>query len=81
MVAKELDRLVSQDIIIPVESSDWAPIVPVLKADKTVRLCGDYRININPHLEVNIYPIPRVGDLLNSLGGAKVFSKLDLSQA
>jgi hypothetical protein len=35
LVAKELDRLVEQGILEPVEFSDWvAPIVPVLKSDK-----------------------------------------------
>lgn len=77
-----MSRLVSEDFIIPVESSEWAiPVVLGLKADKTVRLCGDYRITINPHLVVNRYPILRVEDLISSLKGGKVFSKLDLSQA
>lgn len=51
MVAAELNKLVSQVIIIKVESSDWVKLVfPVFKSDKTVRLsCDD---TINPHLIV-----------------------------
>ena len=37
MVNKELDSLISEDIIQPVQYVDWAaPIVPVMKADKSV---------------------------------------------
>ena len=43
LVEKELDHLVSEGILEPVEFSEWAsPIVPVLKSDKKkVRVCGD----------------------------------------
>ena len=42
-VEKEIDRLVEAGIFEPVDVSDWAtPVVPVIKPDKTVRLCGDY---------------------------------------
>jgi len=65
-VCKELDRLIKADLLIPVESSDWAtPIVPVVKPDKTIRLCGDYKVTINRYLEVDRYPIPRVVDLMS----------------
>ena len=42
-VSQELDRLEQLGIIEPVQFSDWAaPIVPVVKQDGTVRICGDY---------------------------------------
>ena len=44
----ELERLKSCGIISPVQFSDWAaPIVPVVKRDGTVRICGDYKLTIN----------------------------------
>ena len=44
-VEKELDRLVQEDTLEPVEFSEWAaPIVAVLKPDKqNVRICGDFK--------------------------------------
>ena len=49
LVAKELDRLEEEGIIEPVTFSDWAaPIVPVLKADKSsVWICGDFKLTVN----------------------------------
>ena len=45
MVEAELDKLVTQGILMPVQHADWAaPIVPIMKADKkSVRICGDYK--------------------------------------
>ena len=46
VVEQELDRLVSNGILEPVQFADWAsPIVPVLKADgRSVRICGDFKL-------------------------------------
>ena len=43
-VEAELDRLQSIGVICPVKTADWAaPIVPVLKKNGVLRLCGDYK--------------------------------------
>ena len=83
LVEKELDRLVQEGTLEPVEFSEWAsPIVPVLKKDKeSVRICGDFKQTVNPVARLDRYPIPKVDDLFTSLGGGKVFSKIDLLQA
>ncbi|XP_042625658.1 uncharacterized protein K02A2.6-like [Cyprinus carpio] len=81
-VEAELKRLTELGVISPVEHSDWAtPVVPVSKKDGTVRLCGDFKITINPSLCVDKYPIPCIEDLFASLAGGQCFSKLDLSNA
>ena len=42
-VEEELERLQKQGIIEPIQFSDWAaPIVPVVKSDGKIRICGDY---------------------------------------
>ncbi|XP_041962465.1 uncharacterized protein K02A2.6-like [Alosa sapidissima] len=81
-VEAELKRLTELGVISPVEHSDWAtPVVPVSKKDGTVRLCGDFKVTLNPALCVDKYPIPRIEDLFASLAGGQRFSKLDLSNA
>lgn len=81
-IDKELDRLVFEGILTPIEHSLYGtPIVPVIKKDSTVRICGDFRITINPLLKVNQYPLPRIEELFTNLQGGKIFSKIDLSQA
>ena len=83
LVEKELNNLQVQGIIEPVVFSEWAaPIVPVLKADKTsVRICGDFKLTVNRVAKLDRYPIPKVYDLFSNLAGGKYFTKLDLSQA
>ena len=82
-VEEELQRLVGEGILEPVQFSDWAaPIVPVLKADKSsVRICGDFRQTVNPVSQLDRYPIPKVEDLLATLGKGKAFTKIDIRHA
>ena len=81
-VEAELERLHQQGIIEPVQFSDWAaPIVPVLKPDGSIRICGDYKLTVNAVAKLDTYPLPRIDDLFTSLSGGKYFSKLDLAQA
>ena len=72
-VGKELDRLQEKGIISPVQSSLWAaPVVPVLKQDGRVRLCGDFR-TINRSSPTETYPLPRAEELFANLAGGKYF--------
>ncbi|KAL1447833.1 hypothetical protein WDU94_013915, partial [Cyamophila willieti] len=81
-VCEALDELVRDQVVEPVESSEWSsPIVPVVKPNGKIRICGDYKETLNKYLIVDKYPVPRVEDIVNSLGNGKVWSKLDLSQA
>ena len=58
-IDSELDRLEAAGIIEPVAHSDWvAPVVVVPIEDGKIRLCGDYKVSINPALEVEQYPLP-----------------------
>ena len=62
--------------------SEWAaPIVPVLKPDGTIRICGDYKITVNRAAKPDVYPLPRVDKLFATLAGGKTFTKLDLTHA
>ena len=81
-VEEELRRLQNEGILTKVEWSEWAtPIVPVPKKDGSVRLCGDYKVTVNPELQPERCPLPRIEDIFADLAGGQKFSKIDLRQA
>ena len=81
-VGNELDHLEETRVLRKVEHSEWAAsIVPVPKKDGSLRLCGDYKVMVNPALNMNQYPLPKPADLLSSLAGGQRFSKLDHTAA
>nr|VZI34397.1 unnamed protein product [Spirometra erinaceieuropaei] len=76
-VDKIIDELLKAHIIQP-SSSPWAsPIALVPKKDGCLRLCIDYR-RLNAVTVRDSFPLPRLHDTLDSLGGAAWFSTLDL---
>ena len=78
----EVDRHLSQLLTqgrIEASNSPWSsPIVLAKKHDGSYRLCIDYR-KLNAVTVKDAQPLPRSDDILESLGGAKWFSCLDLA--
>lgn len=56
------------------------PVVPVVKKDGNIRLCG-YKTTVNPMLDIDRYPLPRVEEIFAALSGGPEFSKIDLNRA
>lgn len=54
-----------------------SPMLFTLKKDGTARPCIDYR-RLNRDTVRNCYPIPLISSILDQLGGAMLFSKIDL---
>ena len=78
-VNKELDKLIESNIIEPSEAIEWcAPIVPVRKPDKSIRLCIDYR-EVNKVTPLDRHVIPTLPQILDNIGHASVLSKIDLT--
>lgn len=76
-MAEQIDTMIQNDIITP-STSPWAsPIVLVKKSDGSFRFCVDYR-KVNDVTLKDSYPLPRIDDTLDNLGGAQFFSTLDL---
>ena len=81
-VEEELVRLEDSGVLSATQFSEWAtPIVPIVKKNGKVRICGDFKVTVNPALCAEHYPIPRIEDLFASLAGGQRFSKLDLANA
>ena len=60
-VEQEIERLHNLGHLERVEASEWAtPIVPVLKGNGKVRICGDFKITVNPHLQISKRTFPRI---------------------
>lgn len=79
---KEIKRLEDLKIISPCAIAEWGtPMVPILKSDGSLRLCGDYKVTVNKFIKDVKYPMPRIEEVLSQLNGGKLFSKIDLSQA
>ena len=79
LVQTEIHDMLHSGIIEP-SSSEWAsPIVLVDKKDSTLRLCVDYR-RLNAESRMDVYPMPRIDDLINRLGKAKFITTFDLTR-
>jgi hypothetical protein len=73
----QLQELLDKEYIRPSVSPWGALVLFVKKKDGTLRLCIDYR-QLNKVTIKNKYPLPRINDLFDQVGGGKIFSKLDL---
>ena len=74
----QIEELLQQGFIRPSRSPYGAPVLFVPKKDGRWRLCIDYRM-LNKATIKDRYPLPRIDDLLERLGKAKYFTKLDLA--
>ena len=56
-VEQEVNRLEHEGVITKTTSSDWAtPVVPIVKQNGQIRICGDYKTTVNPALKVDRSP-------------------------
>ncbi len=67
--------------IIEKSTSAWlSPIVLVNKPDGSKRMCLDYR-HVNKHLATDIYPLPRLEELVDQAAGHNFYATLDMREA
>ena len=77
-ISNLIDDMLAQDVVQP-SNSPWAsPVVLVPKKDGTSRFCVDYR-KLNSVTKKDVYPLPRIDDILDTLGQAHYFTTLDLA--
>ncbi|SJL12751.1 uncharacterized protein ARMOST_16182 [Armillaria ostoyae] len=78
---KELDKFLDENLasgrIKPSKSPMASPFFFVKKKDGTLRPVQDYR-KLNEMTIKNRYPLPLISELMDKLGSAKYFTKLDV---
>jgi hypothetical protein len=72
-----IDEMLGKGFIRASKSPIGAPVLFARKKDGTLRMCIDFRA-LNRVTIKNKYPLPLVGDLIDWLRKAKIFTKLDL---
>ena len=75
---EQVKDLLAQGFIRPSASLYGAPILFVPKKDGRWRMCIDYHA-LNKQTVKDQFPLPRIDSLLERLGQAMVFTKLDLA--
>jgi hypothetical protein len=80
-IAKQIEELLEQGIIVKSNAEYYSQVVVVPKPDGKHRLCVDYQ-NLNLVSESSSHPIPNIKQMLNRLGDhrSEIFGVMDLTQ-
>ncbi|GKC67303.1 putative retrotransposon gag domain, aspartic peptidase domain protein, partial [Tanacetum coccineum] len=76
-LSKQLNEQIDASYIRPLKAPYGASVLFQRKKDGSLQMCIDYRA-LNKVTIKNKYPIPLIADLLDQLGKARYFTKLDL---
>jgi hypothetical protein len=76
-IERNVQDMLGAKLIEPTTSPWSSNVLLVKKRDGTMRFCVDYR-KLNERTVKESYPLPRLDSCLESLGGNKIFSTLDL---
>ncbi|CAF4897831.1 unnamed protein product [Rotaria sp. Silwood1] len=79
IINTQVADMLNKHIIRPSTSPWTSPVVIVKKKDGTPRFCVDYR-RLNAVTERDVYPLPRIDDIIDRLAGSKFYSVFDLKQ-
>ncbi|UYV72042.1 hypothetical protein LAZ67_9001620, partial [Cordylochernes scorpioides] len=77
IIKEQIEEMLRDGIIRP-SSSPWSfPVILVKKRDGKYRFCVDYR-KLNDVTVKDVYPIPKIDEVLDTLQGSKYLSAIDL---
>ena len=77
LIDQQAQEMLENGVVRPSSSPYSSPVLLVKKSDGKERFCVDFR-RLNLLTKKDVYPLPRVDDLLDSLGKADFFTVLDL---
>ncbi|CAF0950498.1 unnamed protein product [Didymodactylos carnosus] len=77
VIHEETNKMLKEGVIRPSKSPWSSPVVIVRKKDGSPRFCVDYR-KINAITQKDVYPLPRMDEIIEQPAGSTWFSKLDL---
>ena len=76
-----MDNFINEQLrkgyIHPSKFPQTSPVFFILKKDLKKHMCTDYRY-LNNWTVKNTYPLPLISEIIDKVGKAKVFMKLDL---
>lgn len=77
VIADQVKEMLQKGVVQE-SSSPWAaPVILVKKKDGSWRFCVDYR-RLNSITKKDVYPLPRIDDVIDCLHSASYFSSVDL---
>ncbi|OWZ06564.1 hypothetical protein PHMEG_00021159, partial [Phytophthora megakarya] len=77
IIEENVEKMLTAGVIEEGDGAWGFPVLLVRKKDGEVRFCIDYRA-LNKVTKKDVYPLPRIDETLEALGGALLFSTLDL---
>ena len=77
IIEEHVNKMLKQGVIQPSNSPWSSPVVLVKKKDNTIRFCIDYR-KLNAITVKDTYPLPRIDEILLTLGQSQYYTSLDL---
>ena len=80
IIEDEVRKMLKAGVIVPIQSAWASPVVLVNKRDGSVRFCVDYRA-LNSITKPDLFPLPRIDDCLDVLGGNDTFTTMDACSA
>ena len=78
VIQTHIKDMANRGVIRPSKSPWSSPVVLVGKKDGSTRFCVDFR-KVNAVTRKDVYPLPRIDETLDTLGGARYFTTLDLA--
>jgi len=81
-VEEDIRQKLRSGVLVPCKNPIVAaPIVPVVKSSGAVRVCGDYALTTNKIIDCGSYHIPSFDEIIQDIGFAKFYSRIDLKEA